>query len=235
MDESLVEDAHRVKVRYEYKFDDGSGVEFQVDADLMSSVQEEYSDHRYEWAELEFQKCDHCPLSSTEHKYCPAALSLTDIVEYFGTHPHHQQARCTVHVPGRTIRVTKGIQEAVAALIGLRLASSKCPILSQLKPMARFHEPFSYPYYTVYRATSMYLLGQFFNKRKGETPDWDLDKLTELYDAIGLVNMNISERLKAAKQLQNSPVSLMIFSVYSLSMTLLFEEHIEVLQGLFES
>jgi hypothetical protein len=103
------------------------------------------------------------------------------------------------------------------------------------KPMARFHEPFSYPYYTVYRATSMYLLGQFFNKRKGETPDWDLDKLTELYDAIGLVNMNISERLKAAKQLQNSPVSLMIFSVYSLSMTLLFEEHIEVLQGLFES
>ena len=37
------------------------------------------------------------------------------------------------------------------------MALSGCPVLEQLKPMARFHLPFASVEETIYRAASMYL------------------------------------------------------------------------------
>ena len=235
MDDQLVEDPYLVKVTYEYQFEDGSAVNFAVDSDLTSTVQEEYSEEKHKWAELDFHKCDHCPLSSDEHKYCPASVSIADIIEYFNDHPDHTHARCIVHTQGKTIVAEKGIQEALAALIGLRLASSKCPILSHMKPMARFHDPFLSPYQLVYRATSMFLLGQYIRQLEGESPDWSVDGLKALYDKVGRVNMKLSERICSAGDVEATPCSMMIFSVLTISMTLLFDEHLEILKGLYES
>ena len=200
----------------------------------MSTVQEEYSQKQHKWAELDFHKCDHCPLSSDEHQYCPASVSIADIIEYFNDHPGHTHARCIVHTQGKTIVADKSIQEALTALIGLRLASSKCPILSHMKPMARFHDPFLSPYQLVYRATSMFLLGQYIRHREGESAEWSGDGLKTLYDKVGRVNMKLSERIRSAGEVESTPCSMMIFSVLTISMTLLFDEHLEILKGLYQ-
>ena len=47
----------------------------------------------------------------------------------------------------------------------------------------------------MYRAVSMYLLAQYYRDQRGKTPDWRLEKLVHIYDAIGKVNQAFAKRL----------------------------------------
>lgn len=232
--DGLVQGPYLVCVSYRYRFNDGNEAEFGVDVDLASETVADQVIERRRWAKRDFHGCPHCALPNDE-AYCRAALSIIDIVDFFNHNPNYQRAHCTVSMSDRTITAEKSICDAVSSLIGLRLACSGCPVLSRLRPMARFHEPFTTPYQTVYRATTMYLLGQYFCHADGDPADWDLGGLRKLYEAIGKVNMALSERLGAAADTGASPCSMLTLSMFSVSMTILFEEHLEVLKGLFES
>ena len=235
MEDTLVDDPYRISVRYRYEFDDGAPVEFAVDSELRAGEQEPCSAAPGEWTKLNEYRCDCCSLPPSESQPCPAIASVADVVEYFNEHRDYTEAKCTVSLPDKTIVARKSINEALSALMGLRMASSACPILSQLKPLARFHEPFASPYHTVFRAASMYLLGQYFRQGRGEAANWSLDGLRELYADIGEVNLRMSQRLKAARREGSSPVSMSVLSVFSITMSHLFDEHLDILRGLYES
>ncbi len=47
----------------------------------------------------------------------------------------------------------------------------------------------------MYRTLSMYLLVQYFLYKRGQKPDWDFEKLTEIYEEIHVVNKSFSQRL----------------------------------------
>ena len=235
MDNSLVQDPSLVEVRYIFEFKNGDHKSFDTRVDLLSRNQVLYSQASPSWCDLEFHKCPHCPLSSAENKSCPAALSIADIVEYFSENPKNEEGKCTVILPDKKVVGEKHIYESVSSLIGLRCATSLCPVLREFKLMARFHEPFTNPFYTVYRATNMYLLRQFFKQKQGIAPDWELRGLKTFYEQIAVTNMKIGERLKETGSRHCAPCSMMILNVFTLTMTLLFDEHLDILRELDRS
>jgi hypothetical protein len=47
----------------------------------------------------------------------------------------------------------------------------------------------------MFRAVSMYLLAQYYRHQRGEQPDWELDHLLEIFEAVAQVNQAFSRRL----------------------------------------
>ena len=70
--------------------------------------------------------------------------------------------------------------------------------------MARFDLPLASDEETVYRATSMYLLAQFFLKKEGSQTDLELDGLARIYENLQIINVAIAERLRAATTTDSS-------------------------------
>jgi hypothetical protein len=65
--------------------------------------------------------------------------------------------------------------------------------------MAFTHLPLGELEETRYRAISMYLFAQYFRARKGLSVDWELSGLEKIYDEIGLVNRDFTNRLRTIK------------------------------------
>jgi hypothetical protein len=66
--------------------------------------------------------------------------------------------------------------------------------------MGRNHLPFSTMDETQYRVLSMYLLAQYFRAQDGKEPDWELERLKDLYEEIRAVNVAFSQRLKGVER-----------------------------------
>src|SRR5258705_11966360 len=67
-----------------------------------------------------------------------------------------------------------------------------------LKPMARFHLPFSSVEETIVPSVSMYLLKQYFVAKRGGAPDLGLEQLETHYDNIQKPNDGILNRIQGA-------------------------------------
>jgi hypothetical protein len=85
--------------------------------------------------------------------------------------------------------------------MGLIMATSSCPILSQLKGLARYHLPFATMEETLFRTVGSYLLKQYFEFQNGFTADLDLKGLDEQYRELSRVNRSFIMRIRAASQL----------------------------------
>ena len=109
--------------------------------------------------------------------HCPVALNIQGLVEAFRESRSHESVEVTVTTAERTFSKATTLHEGISSLLGLIMATSGCPIMERLKPMARFHLPFASLEETTYRMLSMYLVAQLFVKRSGGTPDWDLEEL----------------------------------------------------------
>lgn len=150
------EEPFRVNIRYTYNLVDGKGnfgeaARFEVDLDIGDKEIKHYVDPPPQWCRLSHHQCANCPLSAKDTEYCPAALSIADIVQYFANVKSFSSCHCLVEFPERKIEATRATQDALYPLLGLRLSTSRCPILHRLSPMARFHEPFATSLSTVFR------------------------------------------------------------------------------------
>ena len=230
--ETLIENAFQVNIKYLLEFEDKNTKEFETNLDLTSTEVKYYTSEEFSWTKLDFHKCAHCTLSSEKFKHCPAAVSIADIIEYFSKHPDYQEAKCTVIYPEKIVVVEKPVSDILSCLMGLRLATSLCPLLSELKMMARFHEPFASPFYTVYRATSMYLLKEYFISQDSKKNDFSFKGLKELYNKLSISNLRMQERLKGFPGHKCQPCSMNLLSVLTVTMTLLLDEHLSVLKEL---
>ncbi|MCP4725393.1 MAG: hypothetical protein GY863_10175 [bacterium] len=148
------------------------------------------------WVNLDFYQCSNCPFDKEVDQYCPAALSMIDVIVFFSDFISFTEADITVEMEDCTHQKHTSLQNGISSLIGLIMATSGCPILGKLKPMARFHRPFASADETVFRAMSTYLLAQYFRKLHGDTPDWDLENLEKFYNEIHTVNKDFALRLK---------------------------------------
>jgi hypothetical protein len=99
--------------------------------------------------------------------------------------------------------------------------------------MARFHLPFSNPEETVYRATSMYLLAQYFLKKRGRSADLDLTGLREIYHTIGVVNDAVAKRLRAAIEADSAVNAIIVLDIYAKAIPVVIEESLEEIRYLF--
>ena len=183
-------------INYEFQLEGGrtKGFDIEIDQETMTAVHPKKGGEP-EWTRLEYKQCGCCPLSKNEHPKCPIAVNISDLVDAFKD--VFSSELCTVRctTPERTYLKKTMIQEGLFSIFGIINATSLCPIMKPLKPMARFHLPFSTLEETIIRSTSFYLLGQYFENKRNKAADFDLSKLDEHYDRIRMVDERILERI----------------------------------------
>ncbi len=190
-------DEEEYNFKYTFKFDEGNVTSFDIrinqeDVSLIPEVKESYPD----WAMLDFNKCPNCPLDSAEVKYCPMATSIVDVVSPFVEVISYEEVEVTVESNERTYYRKGGLQEGLSSLLGLYMATSGCPNLKKLRPMAANHLPFSSLEETVYRVLSMYALALLLKGHTFKNSEEDFDELKDLYENIGIVNEQFCMRLR---------------------------------------
>lgn len=181
---------------YLFELDDNTTLKFSIDSKRKGCLEdrENYED----WALLEHKKCKICPLSSEEHRYCPVSCDIQGIVHTFSHRTSVEKIHVRVLHKQREYHKDCDMQTGLNSLLGLVMATSMCPILSKLKPMAYFHLPFSNLDEIVVRSISFYMMKQLILSKEGGEPDWELKGLATLYDDLRVVNMGLLGRLKDA-------------------------------------
>jgi hypothetical protein len=187
------------KITYNYKFTFKSGEEqeFKIELDRFSlnliQTGEKYCP---KWTKLNCCKCPNCTLDERQHEFCPIAVNLEDIIDFFSIFVSSEPVEVIVTANDRKYLKEVTLQQGVSSLIGIYMVTSGCPVMEKLKPMVRFHLPFATMEETMYRAISMYLVSQYFLYRHGGQAEWDLKKLTEAYENVKKVNQSFLKRLK---------------------------------------
>jgi hypothetical protein len=189
------------------------------------------------WTRLGFHQCPNCPLNQSTHTHCPVAVGLVDVVESFKNCVSHEVVDATVKTPNRTYQKRASLQEVVASLMGLHMASGGCPLLDKLRPLVLTHLPFASVEETLYRTVSMYLLAQYFRGKRGLAPDWEMQDLVANCEDLTAVNIAFGKRILNINTCDanlNALVGLDCFSgMTGMSISQGFVD--ESLEGLFEA
>jgi hypothetical protein len=147
------------------------------------------------WTRLEHRQCPNCPLRVSEHPYCPAAMGLVELMDNFMEFLSTDPAEIIVVTEAREYRRKATVQQGISSLMGLVMATSGCPVMEKLRPMVHVHLPFATIDETMFRATSMYLLAQFYRLQRGQSPDWELEHLVRIFEEVAQVNQAFARRL----------------------------------------
>lgn len=188
------------ELEFIYRFEFAAGDKEEVVVRLDKATLEPCSDTDEtppDWTRLDFHQCPHCPLAASERPYCPLAVQLAKLMALCERLLSHDAVKLEVISAERTIVNHTTAQRAVSSLMGLIFATSGCPHTVFLKPMARFHLPFASEEETLFRASSMYLLAQYFRGQQGLAVDLELAGLKAFYIALHQVNGAMAERLRA--------------------------------------
>src|SRR6476660_5158978 len=133
-----------IRITYRFQFSDGRTLEHEVVLDADTGRQLSGPLHSQQaWAALEFKKCKHCPLKPEEHPECPVAKNLALVADAFKNEKSFEKVVAEVVTAERTYMKELKLQEGLSGLLGLIMATSDCPYFEFLRPMARFHLPFS--------------------------------------------------------------------------------------------
>ncbi len=183
-------------IQYKFKFAEDNEQIFTINLDSKTlDIIQEPADSYPEWAKLEYQKCANCPLNAAEHEYCPIAKKLVGTIDFFCKPIESKDVDLRVETPERTFSKKTNLKSAAVSLLGIHMATSGCPIMDKLRPMARHHLPLATTPETTYRSISNYLIAQYLLAQRGKDPDWNLKSLGAIYDEIKIVNTHFRERL----------------------------------------
>ncbi|UIP87163.1 DUF6901 family protein [Pseudomonas phenolilytica] len=180
-------------IEYRITLDDEHDFSYRIELDR--AYDKEAAAQAPKWTRLEHQRCSNCPLSQNEFSHCPAAVDLHRVIEDFQGLPAIQKALVWVRTPEREYTKLVGLEEGLRALLGVIMATSACPVLGRLKPMAQQHLPFASNREFVLRAVSLYLARQYFNLREGRHADWELRGLVRSFQQLQLVNQAFWQRI----------------------------------------
>jgi hypothetical protein len=189
-----------IDIVYNFEWSEGSKEQFKISINAETNqIMGEFAEIP-KWTELEYEKCSHCTLKETDSVYCPVAIHLDRVVRSFTAYKSHNEVQIHVITKDRDYSKFTSLQVGLQSIFGLIMATSGCPFLKFLKPMAHFHLPFSTLEETVSRSISFYLLRQYFVARKGEIPDWELKGLDEAYNLLTQVNQGLAQRIGKMKE-----------------------------------
>lgn len=223
-----------ITIRYSFILEDGSREIFNLQLDphtlaLLSNTPKTLPP----WTKLDFHQCPNCPLTTDTHPHCPLAVNLVNIVERFEGLRSYSEIQVDVLMEERFICQDTTVQKGISSLMGLVMATSGCPHTAFFKPMARFHLPFASKEETIYRATSMYLLAQYFLKMEGQKADLELQGLAKIYHNMQIVNNSVTERLRAATRTDSTVNAVILLDIYAKTLPLIIEESLEDIRYLF--
>lgn len=204
--------------RFVYQFDFGNQVPKSFEVVLSKETMEvirQSTGPLPEWTKLEFNQCTNCPLKSAETPHCPVAVNLSDMVNFFSEHTSVEKLKIQVQTPHRDYAKITVLQDGIQSIYGLIMATSGCPHMNFLKPMAHFHLPFSQFKETVARTVSLYLLRQHYLLETGEIKEVSLKSLEKQYAAVNQVNQGIAGRFQQIKMRDSSKNGIVILDSFA--------------------
>jgi len=181
---------------YRFLFKNGEEKKFSIfiDQTNLNNIKPDGIEYP-EWTLMKNFRCPHCPLPEATNLYCPVAINLVEVINFFSDALSYEQVEIMIETSARNYIKKTSLQDGVSAMIGVLMVTSGCPVMGKLKPMVRFHLPFATLEETEYRVLSMYLLAQFFLWKKGNEPDWDMNNLINIYEDIKVLNLNVCKQI----------------------------------------
>ncbi len=222
------------QILYEFRFEDGTNKSFKIllDPKTIIIIRPDVK-NKPDWTRLEYRKCTCCPLNENDNPFCPIAVNIAELVQEFTHSPSFDKCvvRCTT--PERTYIKKASIQEGLFSIFGIIMATSNCPVMNFFRPMARFHLPFATIQETVFRSTSIYLLGQYFEYKRGNIPDLDLRNLDKHYERVQAVNQGILDKINVVTRQDADKNAIIILNALAQMLTVEIDDSLNSLEYLF--
>ena len=225
-----------IDIEYRFKLPDDKEESFrlQLDAHTIELIRP-MDNNPPDWTRLEFHQCPNCPLSRETAPFCPAAISVVDLVRSFDGVASFDEVVVEIFQSDRHLIQPTSAQQGVSSLMGLLIAASGCPRSAYFKPMARFHLPMSQPEETMYRATTMYLLAQYYRKQASQDYEMGLEGLASIYRNMQIVNNYMADRIRAASETDSSVNALILLDMHAKTLTYVIEDYLDELRDLFSA
>lgn len=221
-------------IHYEFAFPNDTTRKMVIRLDKKNlSLINDTEQEKLAWTRLDFKQCKCCPLDSTETPDCPIAVNLAHLVDDFSETLSFDKCHVTCTTTERTYVKHASVQEGLYSVFGLIMATSGCPVMDFFRPLARFHLPFSTIDETKMRVTSIYFLREYFQHRKGESPDFSLKSLDDFYEKVQLVNRGVMNRISAVTTKDAGVNAMAVLFAISKMLSMEIEHDLGSLQNLF--
>lgn len=233
----MVKQSRTLNFKYTFSFENGLTKEFNIKINLETLSIILDSDTVFpEWAMYKNFRCPHCPGNKRDEDFCPVAVNLDSIIRFFSNFPSYDKVYLSIETNERTYAKETSLQDGVSSLIGILMPTSGCTIMGRLKPMVRFHLPFSTLEETQYRVMSMYLLAQYFRMRHGKNPDWHMVDLSNMYEDVKILNQNVCKRIADLEAKDTSINAVVVLNNFAEFVTFtLDDQNLEEMESLFAS
>ncbi|MBT3310354.1 MAG: hypothetical protein HN382_12620 [Gammaproteobacteria bacterium] len=188
-----------MEIEYIFRFSKGRIEQFNLqfdDEDLsLQSGLGEVSEEP--WMVLSNHQCKGCSLDQQTSPLCPVAANLGGMIRPFKEEISHTEVEVEVLFRERKISKCCDLQQGIRSMMGLVMATSGCPLLDKLRPMAYLHQPFSTMDETLFRSVSSYLMAQFLHPSDNQQHNFDLEGVRQLFNDITLTNESFALRIQS--------------------------------------
>ncbi len=223
-------------IRYDYcfTFPRGKKKKFTIEIDHNTLLLIPGTDIFADWSRLSSNQCSCCPLSLEENQHCPIAANLSELVSAFTDTASYESCHVSCTTAERVISKNTIVQEGLSSIMGIIMATSGCPIMDILKPMARFHLPFATVDESMFRSISVYLLRQYFIHLDSGASDFHLENVQAYYSKIEVVNSGILERIRKASRKDADRNAIVILNCLAQILYLELDDNLQSLQYIFK-
>lgn len=223
-----------IKFSYKFTFPNGTEKNFQLELDEKSLNLVSCDHTPPDWAILTSNQCQCCTLDIDTTSHCPIAANLAELVIAFKDTVSYESCHVTCTTAERTISKQTIVQDGLSSIMGIIMATSGCPIMDILKPLARFHLPFATVEESLFRSISVYLLGQFFKHLDNDISDFHLEKVKSYYGKIEIVNAGILSRVKQATIMDADKNAIIILNCLAQILYLELDDDLQSLRHIFK-
>ena len=219
---------------YNFKFEDGKEISHQVviydDGHSRVDDLEELKQWEF-FTKLNNNKCENCPLKEKDTPHCPAALNLASVIDTFKEISTSENVKIEVESQTRGYTYEGVLTRGLHSLVGLVMASSQCPHMRFLRPMAMFHLPFADANETIIRSMSFHLLRNYLGN-----PELPIDfaPLFERYGDVEKINAAMMERIRTFETNDTGMHAIVILDSFISIFGLKYDSNLEELKRIFE-
>ncbi|BDD87110.1 DUF6901 family protein [Desulfofustis limnaeus] len=222
-----------ITINYSFDLANGTKKRFLIRLDPLTSLMKTSSHSKVEWTRLTAHQCSCCRLSADQTAHCPVAVNIADLVTAFKDILSHESCSVSCITTERTTIKETIVQDGLSSIMGIIMATSGCPTLDILRPMARFHLPFASVDESMFRIVSVYLLRQYFIEKDGREPDFQLSRIKQYWKQIERVNEGILNRIRYAAELDADKNAIVILNCLAQILPMEIDEDLNSLRPYF--
>jgi hypothetical protein len=225
--------ANDITYKYCFDFPNGMKKRFLIQLDSQTLLFKSTIHNRPDWTNLADHQCTCCTLDKKTVPHCPIAVNISELVTSFKDIVSHESCNVSCITVERTVTKNTLVQDGLSSIMGIIMATSGCPTMEILKPMARFHLPFATVDEAMFRSISVYLLRQYFSYQQGGPSDFFLKNVKSYYQEIETVNKGILNKIRHASRLDADRNAIVILNALAQILNMEIDDDLRSLRTIF--